>query len=303
MTKKGIVPMNTTQIKCFLALAETLNYTRAAARLYLSQPGLSRQINSIEQELNTQLFIRNQRNVRLTPAGALLAEKLRPMMENYEQVIDQVQTVGRGYTGVLDIGLLEGQRLDTEIVDLFYSFMQQYPNISLQICQGSFGDLRRQLHSGKLDIIFTIHFDVMDEADVETYAHGDETEKAYFAISKKLPIAQQECITPEELVKETMLIISPEDSRMGAEMTTEFFKSKGLMSFNTRYAPNLPTLALWIEAGLGFGIINGHTNVAANPSVRLIPEIPLNEAYSCAAWLRGNENPALALFLEMLKRQ
>ena len=59
--------MNTTQIKCFLALAETLNYTRAAARLYLSQPGLSRQINSIEQELNTQLFIRNQRNVRLTP--------------------------------------------------------------------------------------------------------------------------------------------------------------------------------------------------------------------------------------------
>lgn len=294
--------MNTTQIKCFLALAETLNYTRAAARLYLSQPGLSRQINSMEQELNTQLFIRNQRNVRLTPAGALLAEKLRPLMENYEEIIEQVQTVGRGYSGVLDIGLLEGQRLDDEVVDLFQTFMERYPNISLQICQGSFGDLRRQLHNGKLDIIFTLQFDVEGEEDVVIHPYGDETEKAVFAISKKLPVAQKEIITIEDLAKETMLIISPEDSRGGSELVKEFNKSQDAVSFNKRYAPNLPTLALWIEAGLGFGIINPHTNMANNPTIRLIPEIPLNEANSCAAWLSGNENPAIPLFAEMLKQ-
>lgn len=302
MTKKGIVPMNTTQIKCFLALAETLNYTRAAARLYLSQPGLSRQINSIEQELNTQLFIRNQRNVRLTPAGALLAEKMRPLMENYEEIVEQVQTVGRGYSGVLDIGLLEGQRLDDEVVDLFQTFMERYPNISLQICQGSFGDLRRQLHNGKLDIIFTLKFDVEGEEDVVLHTYGDEKEKAVFAISKKLPVAQKEVITIEDLAKETMLVISPEDSRGGAELVKEFNKMQSAVSFNKRYAPNLPTLALWIEAGLGFGIINPHTNMANNPTIRLIPEVPLDEANSCAAWLSGNENPAIPLFIEMLKR-
>ena len=68
--------MNTTQIKCFLALAETLNFTKAAARLYMSQPGLSRQISSLEQELNTQLFIRGSKGVTTTPAGALLAREL-----------------------------------------------------------------------------------------------------------------------------------------------------------------------------------------------------------------------------------
>ena len=68
--------MNTTQVKCFLALAETLNFTKAAARLYMSQPGLSRQISSLEQELNTQLFIRGQKGVSMTPAGALLAREL-----------------------------------------------------------------------------------------------------------------------------------------------------------------------------------------------------------------------------------
>ena len=68
--------MNTTQVKCFLALADTLNYTRAAMRLYMSQPSLSRRIVSLEQELNTQLVIRDQKQVRLTPAGALLAREL-----------------------------------------------------------------------------------------------------------------------------------------------------------------------------------------------------------------------------------
>ena len=68
--------MNSTQIKCFLALSETLNFTKAASRLYLTQPALSRQIVTLEQELNTLLFIRDSKNVSLTPAGALLSSEL-----------------------------------------------------------------------------------------------------------------------------------------------------------------------------------------------------------------------------------
>ncbi len=65
--------MNTTQIKCFLAVAETLNFTKAANQLFISQPGLSRQIVSLERELNTLLFIRDKHTVRLTPAAAVPA--------------------------------------------------------------------------------------------------------------------------------------------------------------------------------------------------------------------------------------
>lgn len=61
--------MNSMQFKCFLALAETLNYSRAAQQLYLTRSGLSHQITLLEQELNTKLFTRNLRQVQLTPAG------------------------------------------------------------------------------------------------------------------------------------------------------------------------------------------------------------------------------------------
>ena len=87
--------MNTTQIKCFLALSETLNFTKAAARLYLSQPALSRQIATLEQELNTLLLIRDSKNVRLTPAGALLAEELSGLNTALEDLISRTKAMGR----------------------------------------------------------------------------------------------------------------------------------------------------------------------------------------------------------------
>ena len=73
--------MNRMQIKCFVALAQSQNFTKAAEQLYISQPGLSHQIVSLERELNTQLFVRNQKMVRLTPAAKLLAKELK-MSEN-----------------------------------------------------------------------------------------------------------------------------------------------------------------------------------------------------------------------------
>ncbi|MBR5261963.1 MAG: LysR family transcriptional regulator, partial [Oscillospiraceae bacterium] len=143
--------MNSNQIKCFLALAETLNFTKAAARLYMTQPGLSHQIASLEAELKTQLFVRNQKRVLLTPAGALLAGELGALQEAGERLIERVQNVGQGYTGELNIGLIEGQWMGADLTDLFRDYMQKYPNIDLRICQGSFGELRRLLEDGKID--------------------------------------------------------------------------------------------------------------------------------------------------------
>ena len=65
--------MNFSQIKCFLAAADCLSFTKAAERLYLSQPVLSRQIASMEDELGIELFIREKKSIRLTPAGEVMA--------------------------------------------------------------------------------------------------------------------------------------------------------------------------------------------------------------------------------------
>lgn len=290
--------MNTTQIKCFLTLAETLNFTRAAERLYISQPALSRQISTLEQEINSLLFIRDQKSVRLTPAGTLLAGELGEIQSSLDELIARVRTVGMGYTGTLTIGVLEGQWMGEEFTGLYRRFMDSYPNIDFRMGQGSFGTLRRQLDSGEIDIAITLSFDV---AGLEQYVSRPLfPDQAVFAISRERPLARKEHITFADLISETLLVISPEDCRVGSELVFNDLREQGLKAPPIRYAPNLSTVMLWVEAGLGVGIINHQSNLARNPNVRLISEIPLQDASPCLVWRRDNLNPAIALFDQMM---
>lgn len=290
--------MNTTQIKCFLALADTLNFTKAAEQLYMSQPGLSRQIVSLERDLNTQLFIRDQKSVRLTPAAALLAQELGGIEAAYENLIARVQSVGMGYSGSLTLGVLEGQWIGDEFADFCSRFMEAYPNIDFQIQQGSFSDLRRKLLSGEIDVAMTVRFDVADMEGIVTRQY--DSDHAVFAVSRRLPLGQKEHITFDDMLEGTFILISPEDSRTGTELTLEHFRKIGRSPRRIRYAPNLSTMMLWIEAGMGVGVINHQSSIAGNPSIRLITEVPLQEASACVVWKKENLNPAIALFDQAL---
>ena len=292
--------MNTTQIKCFLTLAETLNFTKAAARLYISQPALSRQISTLEQEVNSLLFIRDQKSVRLTPAGALLARELGGIQAALDDLVARVQTVGMGYTGTLTIGVLEGQWMGEEFTNLYRRFMDAYPNIDFRMGQGSFGTLRRQLDTGEIDIAITLEFDVARAENI--LFRPLSRDQAVFAISKERPLAQKETITLEDLVTETLLVISPDDCRAGGELLFEHLREEKLSPRGIRYAPNLSTVMLWVEAGLGVGIINHQSNLARNPNIRLISEIALKDASPCVAWRKDNLNPAIALFDQMMEK-
>ena len=290
--------MNHMQVKCFLALAQTQNFTKAAEQLYISQPGLSHQIVSLERELNTQLFVRNQKAVHLTPAAKLLAKELPNLDKEYEDLIQRVQAVGRGHSGSLTIGTLESQWLGGKFADLCCAFVQKYPNIDLQLRSGAFSDIRRWLSRGEVDIGLTLQFDVADVSDLQWFSFDDDY--ARFAVSRRLPLGKKEHITWEDVMEETLLLISPDDSRAGASLSSNLLKNRNLSPKHIRYAPNLSTVMLWIEAGLGVGIINQHSNIASNPMIRVIEEVVLDEAgaNACFAWQKGCVNPAVELFIE-----
>jgi DNA-binding transcriptional LysR family regulator len=101
--------LNFSQIKCFLAAAECLSFTKAADRLYLSQPVLSRQIAAMEDELGIELFAREKKTIRLTPAGAVLAEGLNKLAHEYRTLLEKAAAVHKGYAGSINIGMIEGQ--------------------------------------------------------------------------------------------------------------------------------------------------------------------------------------------------
>ncbi|WP_339665516.1 LysR family transcriptional regulator [Maribacter arcticus] len=110
----------------FLAVAEELHFRKAAEKLFISQPGLSRQIKQMEDILETQLFERNKKKVSLTPAGYFLKKEVEFIFNHLEKVERQLKLVGDGNSGELRIGFL-GSAMQKVIPQLLLNIKETYP--------------------------------------------------------------------------------------------------------------------------------------------------------------------------------
>ncbi|PWL39453.1 transcriptional regulator [Flagellimonas aquimarina] len=112
----------------FLAVAEELHYRKAAEKLYISQPGLSTQIKQMEGILQTQLFIRDKKKVRLTPAGEFLKGEVEFILNHLEQTKKQLKLIGEGHLGEIRIGFL-GSAMQHVIPNLLLDLKEKFPFI------------------------------------------------------------------------------------------------------------------------------------------------------------------------------
>ncbi|MCC8150181.1 MAG: LysR family transcriptional regulator, partial [Lachnospiraceae bacterium] len=133
--------MTITQIKYFITAAKCLNFTKAADKLFITQPALSRQIASIEMELNMQLFIRNNRSVKLTPAAVVLLDEFEKIYNDYNLAVAKAQSSFAGLSGELNIGILEGAYVGDLFPGVLQHFAQYYPQVKINLRNYSFNML------------------------------------------------------------------------------------------------------------------------------------------------------------------
>lgn len=293
--------MDTQQIKSFLTAAKCLNFTEAASQLFISQPTLSRQILNMEKELNMQLFIRRQKSVQLTPAGAFLYDKLSALYHEYTDIIHMAQIKAAGYSDIFRIGILDGHDVNALFPNLMKNCFDKYPNVQISLTRGSFHVLTDSLYNGSVDLIFTLLFDI------------DKKEQLSFLKVKSLldvivmpkahPLASRDEISLADLADEQIFLISPEDSSEAASRYLSYCHSLGFFP-KFRYAPNLETEMLWAEAGLGIALINDYNILAYHPGLKILPvrEFQNNpDTDLVAAWHSGSQKPFLKNFLKELK--
>ena len=146
--------MDLRRLTCFLAVAEELNFSRAAQRLHMSQPPLSQQIRLLEQEMGAQLFERSRRAVALTPAGLLLQEKARQIVELHQQAGELVRMAAHGLAGRLRIAFTASVPLFDEFSALLSDFRGRYPQVELDLQHMTTGEQIAALTAGQIDIGF-----------------------------------------------------------------------------------------------------------------------------------------------------
>ncbi len=142
--------MDLRSLHYFTVVAEELNITRAAERLNMSQPPLSSQIKSLEEELGVQLFIRGKRHLTITDAGTLLYRRARQLLELSEQTQQEIRSL-EGLSGELNISLVEG-RAPFLLARWIAGFRQEFPRVAVRLWNGSGDEVIERLLRGLADL-------------------------------------------------------------------------------------------------------------------------------------------------------
>lgn len=144
-------PVELRQLRYFLTVSETLSFTRAAQRLYVSQPAVTSAVRQLEDELGITLFDRSQKNPRLTAEGRLFHDHVATLMQGISSTLAEIEAIRNLDAGVLRAGTvcLGGM---SPFVGLLYSFVESYPNITLRLTEDTAAALQHQLEESTVDV-------------------------------------------------------------------------------------------------------------------------------------------------------
>lgn len=177
--------MQLTSIEYVIAVAETGNFTKAAERLYLSQPALSQSVKRLERELKVELFRRENNRVVLTPAGEILVEEGRKMLDLQRRIENRLRELGQMGSGKLAIGSAPSyQRY--YLSKVISAFQSRYPHIQLTLEEGFTQELAVKLFNSEIDLALIC----------EPIPHGLEyfrvfQEEIYLAIPPEHPLTKR----------------------------------------------------------------------------------------------------------------
>ena len=240
-----------------------------------------------------QLFIREKNKLRLTPAATVLMQEFPECNQRFQQALERARIVNEGHSGILRLGILEGQILPPNFRAAFDSFRTRYPNIHIEMHSESFHELRKQLDSQELDVALTLSFDIKHSTSYLS-VKTDPDDCALLA-ADFLPITRKGVHGWKDLENETIILVGAEDSAIVTELVTEDCRQAGFVP-KLLFASSLNEQMLWIDAGLGVGVSNTGTYIAANPGIRCLKRFILEGEYLVVAWHRANINSAIALF-------
>jgi DNA-binding transcriptional LysR family regulator len=287
--------MDLNQIRSFLAVTQTLNFTNAAKQNGVPQSTVSRQINDLETQLNVKLFYRTKRDVQLTEEGRTFLPYAREMMEAAQKGSFAVKQLHEGAKGRLSIATIATS--GAFLADCLREFGKAYPDIVIDITYVSSGDALLDEGQDPYDFHF-LHADMLpDSEEFDTMAtHSD---RLCLVVPKGHPLADGDL---SQLNREKFILVSENESPILYMECMEFFRSRRFSPNVVNESDNVRAVLLSVSAGLGITILpSSQPREIMSSSLDLVP-LDLDIGYA-VAWKKSLLNPAAKLFLEVLRQR
>ncbi len=293
--------MTMNQLKYFMAVARCLSFTEAARSLFMTQPALSRQIQAMEAELGTQLFVREKKTLKLTPGGSALYNELPDFLRRYDEMMAEVRHANRGFEGVLRIGVLDVYDASELFFPILTRFQEEHSSIRLTMGRYSLSELPERLYDDKLDLICTYGFSLFDKPDLMTV--NVQQYDSCVMLNRNHPLADKTDLTLDDLRQERFVQLCSEANEEGYQYITNLLSKAGISPGVIQVEKNEDVL-LWVEMGLGVAVTSNRTTEWQNPRVVIrelnMPEVKGHDV--TMAWRKSNYNPAIALFMELVEQ-
>jgi len=278
------------QLRCFVAVAEELHFSRAAERLNMTQPPLSRQIRLLEHHVGAALLERNSRTVRLTAAGKAFLPDAARILRLAEEAVFSARRAARGEQGTLSIGFTSasGYSLLPEVVR---RLREHLPGIALNLKEVVSTVQVEALNAGELDIGL-----------MRPHAVNSELESVPLA-SESLMLAIHESEAGQWPLEPTLqalhgrpfVMYSPYEARPFYQMLSERFARAGVVPDVVEHIGQVHTMLALVRAGVGAALIaEGAARLKFDGIV--MRRMQTEPVEMVCTYRRDNDNPALAAF-------
>lgn len=275
--------MELRHLRYFVAVAEEEHMSRAAQRLNIQQPPLTKQIQLLEQELGVTLFHRQPRKIALNAAGKVFLSDARRILAIASEAVARVRQFNLGEEGSIRVGFTSSASMHPLTLAILNRFRKDYPLVSLKIEEGANHDLLYLVEQERLDIAFV-------RSSVSRYprltGHHLADEAMIVAVHASDPLARSDEIDLQMLAGQNLVVYRQANGSGIGDMLLEAFAKQGLVPRVVDETQRIMSALNMVAAGFGIAVVPAAMESVQFPSVvyrRLTGagnfSVPLNIAY------------------------
>lgn len=286
--------MEIRQLRYFVTTAETLNFSEAAKRNYVTQSTLSQQIKQLENEMNVQLFERNNHSVSLTEAGMELLPSAIEAIHAVDSCHQRIMDLQHFMTGTLNIGVTYS--FSPIVMESIFTFMERFPKVKLNVYQKSVEELMEMLHNRKVDFVLSFKPSIISN-DVESQVIFDNHLSAI--VNSNHPLASKKSVELSDLERYDLALPS---HGFQSRNTFEELQSQHKLKFRVRIELNDANILLKIIRHSEMVTILSESSIHNIDGVKAIPINCLNNKMEVCIHILKNtyQKKSLTEFINIL---
>ena len=241
-------------IREFLDLAYTLNYSKTASRVFISQSSLSKHISKLEHELGVELFFRDKQTVSLTPAGMALRPQLKEVVDAYDRAMKIAGKEAMEAHGDLKIGFFPSPHIRSTLSSALFQFSKKYPNVSISPIILEIGELDDALKKDMVDIAISLAYPNSSVPYDMNFIRLYEN-RLCAAVSKNHPLSSRSSVSIEEIADYPLILPNHQQFSIFASLIEGYiFKLKKPLEIICEYN-RMEDAVTMIESDAGISIL------------------------------------------------